>query len=93
MFVFRALFWLGMAVVFVPVDYFEAAQTRFYEIAPVVLNEVGEQLATTILDLTDTCADRPDICDAAKDLFTATSQPEPNTGNTTVVPTVHDERI
>ena len=93
MFVFRALFWFGIAVVIIPADYFESAQNRFYEVAPIVMSAVGEEVASVLFDMTDTCADRPDICNAAQDLFTATSRPEPDTGHTEIRPAVHDERI
>ncbi len=94
MFVFRALFWFAVAVVVVPADYFESAQNKFYEVAPIVMSAVGEEVASVLFDMTDTCTDRPDICTAAQDLFTATSRPEPEGAERSpVLPAVHDERI
>lgn len=93
MILFRALFWMSVAVVLVPADYFEAAQNKFYEVAPVVMSTVGEQVASALLDATNTCADRPDICDAAKDLFIATSRDGAEAADPAVLPAVHDENI
>ena len=93
MILFRALFWMGVAVVLVPADYFEAAQNKFYEVAPIVMSAVGEQVAGALLEATDTCSTRPDICNAARDLFIATSRDGAEVTEQDVRPAVHDENI
>ncbi len=94
MIVFRALFWLAVAIVLVPADVFEAAQTKFYEVAPIVVSAMGEQVADALLDATDSCTSRPQLCDAARDFFSATSSRlESAPDDAKLLPATHDEAI
>ena len=89
MIVFRALFWLAVAIVLVPADIFEAAQTKVYEVAPIVISAMGEQL----LDATNTCESRPQLCDAARDFLSATSRVDGAPSDGKLLPATHDEAI
>lgn len=92
----RGFFWLCVILLLVPANQFAVAQQQVYAYAPIVMSAVGQKVATTFFDMTDTCADRPDICQAAQDLFVAKSQDEsgpPRAAIDIVVPAGHDERI
>ncbi len=93
MFLLRALFWLAVFAVFIPASTFEAIQVRVHAYVPIVINMVGEQVATSLIDLEKTCIERPDLCGAAQGLFSSTSELDGEAPGAHVVPAGHDERI